>query len=35
VPVSEVVAALPDCPQVNHFDRIGWLPTEIAWRKDL
>jgi N-acetylglutamate synthase-like GNAT family acetyltransferase len=35
VSVREVIDALPDSPQVNHFDRIGWLPTEIAWRKDL
>jgi len=34
VPVSEVVAALPDSPQVNHFGRAGWLSTEVAWRKD-
>jgi len=34
VPVSEVVAALPDSPQVNHFGRVGWLSTEVAWRKD-
>ena len=31
----EVVAALPDSPQVNHFEHVGWLPAEIAWRKDL
>lgn len=35
VSVHEVINALPDSPQVNHFDRIGWLPTEVAWRKDL
>ena len=35
VSVREVIDALPDSPQVNHFDRIGWLPTEIAWRRDL
>ena len=35
VSVSEVVAALPDAPQIVHFDKIGWLPTEVAWRKDL
>jgi N-acetylglutamate synthase-like GNAT family acetyltransferase len=35
VSVNEVISALPDSPQVNHFGRIGWLPTEIAWRKDL
>jgi N-acetylglutamate synthase-like GNAT family acetyltransferase len=35
VPVPELVAALPDAPQVRHYDRIGWLPTEVAWRRDL
>jgi N-acetylglutamate synthase-like GNAT family acetyltransferase len=35
VPVQELVEALPSAPQVHHFDRIGWLPTEIAWRKDI
>jgi N-acetylglutamate synthase-like GNAT family acetyltransferase len=35
VPVAELVEALPNAPQVLHFERIGWLRTEIAWRKDL
>ena len=35
VSVTELVDALPDAPQVIHFARIGWLPTEVAWRKDL
>lgn len=35
VPVVEVVAALPLVPQVLHFERLGWLPTEIAWGIDL
>jgi N-acetylglutamate synthase-like GNAT family acetyltransferase len=35
VPVDELVEELPAAPQVLHFARIGWLPTEIAWRKDL
>lgn len=35
VSVNEVIAALPDSPQVNHLGRDGWLSTEIAWRKDL
>jgi len=34
-PVSELLDALPFAPQVIHFDQIGWLPTEIAWRLDL
>lgn len=35
VPVEELVAALPDAPQVHLFREIGWLPTEVAWRYDL
>jgi N-acetylglutamate synthase-like GNAT family acetyltransferase len=35
VPVPELIAALSNAQQVHHFDRIGWLPTEVAWRKDL
>jgi N-acetylglutamate synthase-like GNAT family acetyltransferase len=35
VPVSELVAVLPSSPQVLHYDQIGWLPTEIAWRRPL
>ena len=35
VPVAEVVEALPRAHQVRHFERIGWLPTEHAFRKDL
>ena len=35
VPVPELVAALPDAPQVRHYDQQGWLPDEVAWRKDL
>jgi N-acetylglutamate synthase-like GNAT family acetyltransferase len=35
VPVPELVAALPNSFQVRHYDEIGWLPTEIAYRKDL
>ncbi|HQV70897.1 MAG TPA: GNAT family N-acetyltransferase [Thermoflexales bacterium] len=34
-PVDELVAALPDASQVKHFERMGWLPTELAWRLDL
>lgn len=32
VPVPELLAALPDAPQVHHFAAMGWLPTEVAWR---
>ncbi len=35
VPVSELVEALPDAPQVQRFRVLGWLPTEISWRRDL
>ncbi|HEU5099821.1 MAG TPA: GNAT family N-acetyltransferase [Roseiflexaceae bacterium] len=35
VPVPELVAALPDAPQVRHYDEQGWLPDEVAWRRDL
>lgn len=34
VAVDEVVAALPDAPQVRRFSELGWLPREIAWRLD-
>ena len=35
VPVAELVAALPDAPQVRRYHEQGWLPNEVAWRKDL
>jgi N-acetylglutamate synthase-like GNAT family acetyltransferase len=35
VPVSEVVAKLPDAPQVRRYASTGALPTEIAWRCEL
>jgi N-acetylglutamate synthase-like GNAT family acetyltransferase len=35
VPVPELVAALPDVFQVRHYDELGWLPTEVAWRHDV
>ena len=35
VPVAEVVAALPLAPQVQRYDALGWLPTEVAWRLEL
>lgn len=35
VPVPDLVAALPNAPQVRHYGELGWLPTEVAWRRDL
>ena len=35
VPVSELVAALPEAPQVVSYEQQSWLPTEVAWRRDL
>jgi N-acetylglutamate synthase-like GNAT family acetyltransferase/ADP-ribose pyrophosphatase YjhB (NUDIX family) len=35
VPVAELVASLPHAPQVLDYTRIGWLATEVAWRRDL
>jgi N-acetylglutamate synthase-like GNAT family acetyltransferase len=35
VPVAELVEALPGCHQVAHFARIGWLPSQHAFRQDL
>ncbi len=35
VPVSELVAALPNTSQVQKYKVLGWLPTEVAWRRDL
>jgi N-acetylglutamate synthase-like GNAT family acetyltransferase len=32
VQVDELVAALPDAPQVESFRKRGRLPTEVAWR---
>jgi len=34
-PVEELVAALPNAPQVVRFAALGWLSTEVAWRIDL
>ena len=31
VPVSELVSALPDAPQVKQYAALGWLSTEVAW----
>jgi N-acetylglutamate synthase-like GNAT family acetyltransferase len=35
VPVPELVAMLPQAPQVKQYDRLGWLPSEVAWRREL
>lgn len=35
VPVDELVAAMPDTPQVLRYRELGWLPTEVAWRREL
>jgi N-acetylglutamate synthase-like GNAT family acetyltransferase len=35
IPVPDLVAALPNAPQVRYYDQHGWLPDEVAWRKDL
>lgn len=32
IPVKEVVQNLPGAYQVKLFDRLGWLPTEVAYR---
>jgi N-acetylglutamate synthase-like GNAT family acetyltransferase len=34
-PVPELVAALPDSPQVHRYEELGWLPTEVAWVLEL
>ncbi len=34
-PVMELVAALPDVPQVRRYQALGWLATEVAWRRNL
>lgn len=35
VPVTELVERLPAVPQVKHYEQMGWLSDEIAWRLDL
>jgi len=35
VPVAELLAALPDSYQVRHFQQIGKLELEHAWRKEI
>jgi N-acetylglutamate synthase-like GNAT family acetyltransferase len=32
VPLAEVVDKLANTPQVKLFERLGWLPTEIAFK---
>ncbi len=34
-PVEELVAAVPNAPQVIRFAALGWLSTAVAWRIDL
>ncbi len=34
VPVADVLTMLPDAPQIAQFERLGWLPSEVAWRYD-
>jgi hypothetical protein len=33
--VDELVATLPHVPQVRRFAELGWLDSEVAWRRDL
>ena len=35
VSVDELVTALPTVPQVQLYERKGWLPNETAWRIDI
>jgi N-acetylglutamate synthase-like GNAT family acetyltransferase len=35
VAVQEVVMRMPDAFQVRLFDRLGWLPTEVAYKYKL
>ena len=35
IPVPELVAALPEAPQVRRYEELGWLPTEVAWVLEL
>jgi N-acetylglutamate synthase-like GNAT family acetyltransferase len=32
VPVDEVVCAVGRTPQVQKYEDLGWLPTEVGWR---
>lgn len=32
VPVNEVVRAVGRTPQVQKYEDLGWLPTEVGWR---
>jgi hypothetical protein len=33
--IDEVLRELPDAPQVRMFEELGWLSTEVAFRKVL
>ncbi len=35
VPVAELCAALLDSFQVHDYREMGWLPTEVAWRREI
>jgi predicted N-acetyltransferase YhbS len=35
VAVAELVSAMLAAPQVKRYEVLGWLPTEVAWRRDL
>jgi N-acetylglutamate synthase-like GNAT family acetyltransferase len=35
VSLAEILTVLGDAPQTIHFDGLGWLPTEVVWRRDL
>lgn len=35
VPVDEAVAAIGHTPQVQKYEELGWLPTEVPWKRNL
>jgi N-acetylglutamate synthase-like GNAT family acetyltransferase len=35
VEMEELLSVLGNAPQTLHFDGLGWLPTEVVWRRDL
>lgn len=35
VPVAEVVARLPEAPQVRRYEQIGWYPDERAFLRNM
>lgn len=35
VSVDEAVVAVGQTPQVRKYEQLGWLPTEVAWKKKL